>query len=668
VWITLKLLYLPTAAAASAAAICLDHQLDVQTEARAAGILTEYHDARGQHRHVPVEVLERVIAALPTPGPDAAAPIVLRTDAEVANFSLGLGAEQRWGVSEGDRCMAQGCGPIRGLQLRIGVFRLDVDPSDSLRVSRTIVVAPAMAFQGEFDRVWVLAVQLYSLRSDSNWGIGDFSDLQRLIEVTLPLGCAGIGLNPLHALFDDEPANCSPYAPNSRLFLNPVYIDVVAIPEFAGADRELRESVDREKERELIDYEVVWRNKLRALRHAYENFAAHGTSRRSEAFEAFRRERGSLLMRYSCFETLRKQFRMPWWEWPQQYRQPDDAVIQEFRSGDLRADMEFVEYLQWNAHTQLQACTDLAAEGGMKVGLYLDVAVGVRADGFDAWLEQQAISRDLSVGAPPDLLNVAGQDWGLSGFNGSGLSARRFEPFRAMIAASARYAGAIRLDHVLGLGRLYLVPSGFSPKDGAYVQMPLDALLGVAALESRSSRCIIVGEDLGTVPDGFREKLSEWGIWSYKVMMFEREWDGAFKSPDQYPPQSLVTFNTHDLPPYAGWRDGHDLRVKREIGVDPGESDDERRQAIGALAAALSKGGLEGRDFPAVVEALGRAGSRILSVSLDDIVGVVEQINVPGTVDIHPNWRRRLDKPIASLDALARLGQVAVVLQRRKGA
>jgi 4-alpha-glucanotransferase len=286
----------------------------------------------------------------------------------------------------------------------------------------------------------------------------------------------------------------------------------------------------------------------------------------------------------------------------------------------------------------------------MKVGLYLDVAVGVRADGFDAWLEQEAISRRLSVGAPPDVLNTAGQDWGLAGFNSTGLAARDFEPFRAMIEASARYSGAIRLDHVLGLNRLYLVPAGFSPREGAYVTMPLDALLAVAAIESQARRCIIIGEELGTVPDGFREKLKEWGIWSYLVLLFERDHD-RFKAPDRFSADALVTFNTHDLCSFAGWRSGHDLRVKHGLAIDPGERDDERHHAIAALDRTLSDHGIHAADFAAVTAYLSRTPSRILSVAIDDVVGVVDQINVPGTVDQHPNWRRRLPLSIEEFGA-----------------
>ncbi len=203
---------------------------------------------------------------------------------------------------------------------------------------------------------------------------------------------------------------------------------------------------------------------------------------------------------------------------------------------------------------QLRSCRDLAARLGMKVGLYLDVAVGVQSDGFDAWNEQAAISRHLAVGAPPDPLNTAGQNWGLAGFNAAGLEIQSFEPYREMLRASMRHAGAIRLDHVLGLKRLYLVPHGFAADNGVYVQMPFEALLAATAQESVAHRCVVIGEDLGTVPEGFREQMADWGIWSYQVMMFERDDQGSFRGIDHYAPNALVTFNTHDLSTYAGWR------------------------------------------------------------------------------------------------------------------
>jgi 4-alpha-glucanotransferase len=320
------------------------------------------------------------------------------------------------------------------------------------------------------------------------------------------------------------------------------------------------------------------------------------------------------------------------------------------RRGPDGSEAEFVEFVQWTADRQLRACRDLASRLGMKVGLYLDVAVGVQSDGFDAWNEQAAISRHLSVGAPPDPLNTAGQNWGLAGFNAAGLAMKSFEPYREMIQASMRHAGAIRLDHVMGLKRLYLVPRGFPPNEGVYVPMPFEALLAVTALESVAHRCVVIGEDLGTVPEGFRERTGDWGIWSYLVMMFERDNRGAFQGIDHYQANALVTFNTHDLSTYAGWRSFNDLKLKRSLGIDPGESDDARWYALTMLTEALRNNGIQRDDIYGIAAFLTRTRSRLLVISLEDLLGVVDQPNIPGTVDEHPNWRRRL--PLA-IDQIA---------------
>jgi 4-alpha-glucanotransferase len=328
------------------------------------------------------------------------------------------------------------------------------------------------------------------------------------------------------------------------------------------------------------------------------------------------------------------------------------------REGPDGAEIEFVEFVQWTADRQLRSCRDLANKLGMKVGLYLDVAVGVQSDGFDAWNEQVAISRHLAVGAPPDALNTAGQHWGLAGFNAAGLEIQSFEPYREMLRASMRYAGAIRLDHVLGLKRLYLVPHGFAADNGVYVQMPFEALLAATAQESVAHRCVVIGEDLGTVPEGFREQMAEWGIWSYQVMMFERDDDGAFRGIDHYAANALVTFNTHDLSSYAGWRSFSDLALKRSLGIDPGESDEARWHALMMLSEVLRHHAIDRHDLFAVVGFLARTKSRLLAVSLEDLLGVIDQPNIPGTVDEHPNWRRRL--PLA-LDEIASAIDIAAL-------
>ncbi|MEY9443705.1 4-alpha-glucanotransferase [Bradyrhizobium diazoefficiens] len=281
----------------------------------------------------------------------------------------------------------------------------------------------------------------------------------------------------------------------------------------------------------------------------------------------------------------------------------------------------------------------------------------MQSNGFDAWNEQTAISRHLAVGAPPDVLNTVGQDWGLAGFNAGGLEAQSFVPFADMLAASMRHAGAIRIDHVLGLKRLYLVPRGFKPDNGAYVQMPFEALLGAVARESAAHKCIVIGEDLGTVPEGFRETMQDFGIWSYLVMMFERDDAGHFRNIDYYRPNALVTLNTHDLCTYAGWRSFSDLKMKLSLGLDPGEDDKARWHALGMLDEILRQNGINANDLYSVLAFLSRTPSRLLAVSLEDLLGVIDQPNIPGTIDEHPNWRQRLpvtlDKIASKVDLTA---------------
>ncbi len=629
--------------------------MDLITKAKSRGIQTEYVDGQG-HRHVTdAAALEIILDALPlsTPPRLLSQAVVVRSGrasqtelSEAATFPL------RWKIVAGVKVIAEGEARDRVIgwpeDLPEGTYRLHLTDASGFTEQVPLIVAPPRGFGGDFDRGWLMAVQLYGIRSARNWGIGDFTDLEGLIRLASQLGADGVGLNPLHALFDDRPGDCSPYSPNSRLFLNALYVDVAKLKgaSIAGDDVEIA----RLRDSDIVDYAAVARLKWRALRLAYDAFRTDADKAPKLEFDRFRAERAPLLSRFACFETLRHKFEGPWWEWPEPWRQPDQAKCASLREGPDAAEIEFVEFVQWIADRQLAACKQLATRLGMKVGLYLDVAVGVQCDGFDAWNEQAAISRQLSVGAPPDALNTAGQNWGLAGFNAAGLELQSFEPYREMLRASMRHAGAIRLDHVLGLKRLYLVPHGFSAAEGVYVQMPFEALLAATAQESMKHRCVVIGEDLGTVPEGFREKMADWGIWSYLVMMFERDDNGSFRGIDHYAANALVTFNTHDLSTYAGWRSFGDLKLKRSIGIDPGESDDARWHALTMLSDVLRHHAIDDHDLYAVVGFLARTKSRLLAISLEDLLGVVDQPNIPGTIDEHPNWRQRL--PVA-LDAMA---------------
>jgi 4-alpha-glucanotransferase len=500
------------------------------------------------------------------------------------------------------------------------------------------------------------------VRSRRNWGLGDFTDLKGLLELAARLGAAGVGINPLHALFDDRGDEFSPYSPSSRLFLNTRYIDPDSIPEFPGLTAAgLADQVAALQARELVDYAGVIRAKARALAFAYVAFRTKGTTKRKTAFAEFRQRQGANLTHFSCFEFLRRRFGAPWWKWPEEWRKPDDERLAALRQTEDAA-IGFYEFLQWTADAQLRACRERADALQLPIGLYLDIAVGVRADGFDAWNEQGIVERALEIGAPPDPLNLEGQRWGIAGVNPIALEAADCRPFRDCLRASMRHAGAVRLDHVMALQRLYLIPEGMRGDQGAYVRFPFERMLAIAAEESAANRCVVIGEDLGTVPEGFREKIAKAGLWSYQVMLFQRAKDGGFIAPDHYQENALVTFSTHDLPTFAGWKAGHDLIVKGALGLDPGETAEMRAAALDALGRAMAWRGLDTLDYASVIAFLAATPSRLLMVSAEDALDLIEQANVPGTITEHPNWRRRLPVDLEDLESKSSLASLAQIL------
>jgi 4-alpha-glucanotransferase len=644
--------------------------------ARAAhwGLETEYRDAFGQLRSVEPQILAKLLASIAAGGqmPERMLPRTVIVRGGVGRIVRLAAAEDRpvrWDIWSEQRKVAQGEGTSPSLQLPEGLangaFTLHVAATGTSDTA-TLVVGPRTAYQGPDtapQRMWVLAAQLYGVRSLGNWGHGDFTDLLALIDLAADLGAAGIGLNPLHALFEDRAQEVSPYFPNSRLFLNPLYIGLDAVPEFPGRRAAgLEPEIERLRNADHVDYAGIAKVKMHALRMAYELFCQQGTAQRHADFERFRQERGSTLARFACFEVQRGKFARPWWEWPDEWRTGDETVIAALRPTQA-PDLGFVEFVQWIAHEQLDLCRARTGARGLPIGLYLDIAVGVRSDGFDAWCDQDAILSGTAVGAPPDALNMAGQNWGLAGFNPVGLEDRRFAPFCHMLRASMRYAGAVRLDHVLGLKRLYLIPHGMRPHEGAYIRFPFQALLAIAALASVQHECIVIGEDLGTVPENFRETLADWGIWSYQVMMFERSSDGAFSAPASYRENALVSFGTHDLPTFAGWRKQHDLAVKHALAIDPGETGDQRNCALAALQRALQQHGLETNDFAAVAKFLADTPSRLLVISLEDLLEVTDQVNLPGTMEEHPNWRQRLPIALEDMRAYETIVRVAEIMR-----
>jgi 4-alpha-glucanotransferase len=650
------------------------NSMDAQLRERAAryGIETQYHDGFGQPRTVGPDVLGRLLGALarerPTEGKVLPGSIIARGGADVRVPSeLPDNLPVAWEILSGGQAISQG--QTHGSEIALlgdlpqGIFSLRVIAEElggQRRGEAPLIVCPKEAYQGDPGRrMWALAVQLYAVRSERNWGHGDFSDLTQLIDMAADQGAAGIGLNPLHALFEGE---ASPYFPNSRLFLNPLYIDLEAVPEFAGRAAGLEQEIAALRAGARIDYAAVARTKTRALEMAHAHFRENATAKRRAAFDSFRAQHPFPLAPFACFEFLRRRFGAPWWEWPEKYRRPDPHALDAlYRSEEAR--ISFFEYLQWLAHEQIERCCARASDRGMPIGLYLDIAVGVRSDGFDAWCDQDAILADTAIGAPPDALNSEGQNWGLAGFNPLTLEQQLFEPFVRMLRASMQYAGAVRLDHVLGLCRLYLIPHGASSKDGAYIRLPFEPLLAVAALASERYRCIVIGEDLGTVPQDFRQRLQDWGIWSYHVMLFERSGDGQFTPPEAYRDKAVVAFGTHDTPTFAGWHQALDLQVKRTLQIEPGETKEERVRALAALRGNLDARGIHALDFLSVAKYLAHAPSRLLLISLEDLYAVSEQVNLPGTSAEYPNWSQVLPVHLEEMRSRPELGAVAATMR-----
>jgi len=562
-----------------------------------------------------------------------------------------------------------------------------------------LIVAPKRCYlppQLSTHKIWGLMLQLYSLKSQGDWGVGDFSDLKLLIDQVAQAGGDAIGLNPLHTLFLDTPENASPYSPCSRLFRNPLYLDVTAIADFAECEtaRQLagsgifRVACEKARAAELVDYPSVASLKLPVLELLYRSFAANHLETgdaRATAFHTYLRDKGHDLEGLCDFQTLAEEFGThDWPRWPQQFRDRDEAALASFRERNT-ARIGFFAYLQWQCELQFIEVAEQAKARGMAVGLYNDLAVSVDASSADHWTHQRHFAGGARVGAPPDPFNEKGQDWGVVPLNPLHFPETGFSHFAALLRANMRHAGALRIDHVMGLTRLYLIPPGATATSGAYVRYPLTELLAVAALESQRNHCLIIGEDLGTVPAGFRERLAEASVLSSRVFYFERAKNG-FKPPQSYPGLAAVSVSTHDLATLEGYWVGADLTAKDQLGLFKDEAEKtgafaaraaDKVQLLAALAEqGLLPPGLAADDAKtiawtpqltgAVHAYLGEAPSTLFMVQMDDLVGQRLQANLPGSVTEYPNWRRRLVKTLEELFADPQLADAMAVIGKAR--
>ncbi|MFO7760170.1 MAG: malto-oligosyltrehalose synthase [Desulfobia sp.] len=598
--------------------------------------------------------------------------------------------------------------PLTGLPAP-GYHRLEIfGGEEDWQAGTSLIVAPLRCYQPQAlegtGRVWGLAAQLYSLRSERNWGIGDYTDLIRLLEFAAQSGAGVVGLNPLHALFPHNPVQASPYSPSSRLFYNVLNLDIEAIADFNEC-QEARQRLEDEsfqaklralRTSEFVDYSGVAEVKFEVLEILYRHFRRHyleQSNDRSAAFRSFQSGQGKELRNQALYEALQEHFQRQdpeitcWQDWPEFYQDPESGAVTAFIAANVER-LEFFEYLQWQAWLQLEAAGRRAWELGLGVGLYQDLAVSVDPGGAEVWANQDLYGLGASIGSPPDDFNLKGQDWGLPAWIPARLRESAYAPFISTLRQNMRYAGALRLDHVMGLKRLYWIPLGLGPDQGAYISYPFQEMLGILALESWRNRCLIIGEDLGTVPDEIRQSLGPLGILSYRLFLFEKDQQGMFKRPADYPSQALVAPSTHDLPTLAGFWAGEDLDARQALQLFPDQDIYEKQVVERAgdrarLLLALKREGLlpEGMavnpvSVPEMTPALRRAvhlylartPAKIMVAGLEDILGQVEQVNLPGTVNEVPNWRRRLSLVLENWSSEEEVERFMACLRRERGA
>lgn len=560
----------------------------------------------------------------------------------------------------------------------------------SLIVAPSKCYLPASVLTGR--KCWGIAAQLYSVKSAQDWGIGDFTVLSQLAQWAATVGADALGLNPLHALFPTLPENASPYSPNSRLFRNAIYIDVTAIADYAVcalarqrmASPAFREALAAARDKDLVDYTTVSRLKFEILELLYATFRdtclSSTANERGQAFRRFQNECGHRLRNFVLFQALCEIFSTnDWTRWPSGFRDPLSAEVKSFEA-ENEDRLSFFEYVQWQADLQIAAAAAQADKTGMDIGLYGDVAVSVDPSGADHWGRQDIYASGARIGAPPDPFNDLGQEWGVVPMNPWRLRDDAYADFITLLRANMRHTGALRIDHVMGLQHLYWVPTGCAASTGAYVTYPFDDLLGILALESHRHRCLVVGEALGTVPEGFRPRMAQENILSYHVLYFENKGDRK-RPPADYPDMAVACVSTHDLATLKGFWNGIDLDKRRDLGLyqSPEEdrrARDQRRHDKWLLLRALADDALLPGEIDinrpddmemthelasAIHAYLARSSACLLMVQLDDIIGEEQQVNLPGTHSQYPNWRRRLT---LSLDAIAEDPAIAAMLRR----
>ncbi|AZC26842.1 4-alpha-glucanotransferase [Pseudomonas sessilinigenes] len=537
-------------------------------------------------------------------------------------------------------------------------------------------------------RAWGLSVQAYALRRSGDGGLGDTQALEELARQAAERGADALAISPLHAMFSNDPQRYSPYSPSSRLFLNSLYAAPAAILgerawRIAVESCDLAEPLQALEKLPLIDWPAAAKAKQQALRALYEGFC-QGEHPLHQDFASYRQAAGEALENHCRFEAIQA-LRVArgedpdWRHWPSHWRHPGSPALAQL-AREQAHDIGFHAFCQWLIARCLERVQNAARSSGMGIGLIADLAVGADGGGSQAWSRQDQLLAQLTVGAPPDILNRQGQSWGISAFSPEGLQRNGFQAFIEMLRANFAHAGGLRIDHVMGLQRLWVIPLGAAPCDGAYLHYPVDDLLRLLALESHRHQAIVLGEDLGTVPDGLREKLTTRAMLGMRVLLFEQDHGCHFKPILDWPDNALATSSTHDLPTLNGWWRGRDIDWNQHLGlVDDSTARqwrEHRQRERDGLRHALARDPQNFREpfdetdqvLDASVRFLGHTRAPLVLLPLEDALGIDEQANLPGTVEGHPNWRRRLAGSARRLlddsDAARRLEQLARARQQ----
>ncbi|WP_318392207.1 4-alpha-glucanotransferase [Enterobacter sp.] len=684
----------------------------LDSAALAAGISPQYINAHGKPQSIAADTKQRLLDAMHrSEKRGAAAPIpAVKVFIQGKKMPLPLdgSGEFTWTLTteEGQQHKGKASGgkafnlPTR---LPAGYHSLTLS-QDAHRWQCQVIIAPKRCYEPaallEGKKIWGACVQLYTLRSEQNWGIGDFGDLNAMLTDVAKRGGSFIGLNPIHALYPANPESASPYSPSSRRWLNVIYIDVNAVEDFRQSEEaqawwqmpSTQQTLKSARDSEWVEYATVAALKMAALKMAWKVFVTRADDdAQKAAFAEFVQQGGESLYWQAAFDALHAQqvkedeLRWGWPVWPKGLQRTDSPEVKRFckESAD---EVNFYLWLQWLAATQFARCWETSQQFDMPIGLYRDLAVGVAEGGAETWCDRDLYCLKASVGAPPDILGPLGQNWGLPPMDPHVMTARAYAPFIELLRANMRSCGALRIDHVMSMLRLWWIPYGETADQGAYVQYPVDDLLAILALESQRHQCMVIGEDLGTVPVEIVSKLRDSGVYSYKVLYFENTAKG-FRAPEAWPAQSMAVATTHDLPTLRGYWEAGDLTLGKTLGLYPDEEvlqglyQDRERAKQGLLEALHQHGclpkraGCNAAKMPmsatlnrAMQRYIADSNSALLGLQPEDWLDMPGPVNIPGTSYEYKNWRRKLSTTVKQMFADDGVNRLIKDLDKRRKA